>query len=65
MDVDPQLEDEAAEVEEADDAWWATVQEARYLYVRRGDTLVILSGGPEEELIRTAGSLRPVEATDG
>ena len=65
VDVDPQLEDEPAEVEGADDAWWGTVQGATYLYVRRGETLVILSGGPEEDLIRTADSLRPVEAGDG
>jgi hypothetical protein len=63
--VDPQLEDESAEVEGADDAWWGMVREKRYLYVERGETLVILSGLPREDLIRTAGSLRPVEEGDG
>lgn len=65
VDVDPQLEDEPAQVEGADDAWWGTVQDSTYLYVRRGETLVILSGRPEEGLIRTASSLRPVEGGDG
>jgi hypothetical protein len=65
VDVDPQLEDESAEVEGADDAWWGMVREKRYLYVVRGETLVILSGLSREDLIRTAGSLRPVEEGDG
>ena len=60
VDVDPQLEDEPAEVDGADDAWWGSVQEATYLYVRRGKTLIILSGLPREDLLRTAGSLKPV-----
>jgi hypothetical protein len=41
------------------------VREKRYLYVVRGETLVILSGLPREDLIRTAGSLRPVEGNNG
>ena len=61
VDVDPQLEDETAEVEGADDAWWGTVRGKTYLYVRRGETLVILSGLTREDLIQTASSLRPVE----
>jgi hypothetical protein len=65
VDIDPQLEDESAEVEGADDAWWGMVREKRYLYVVRGETLVILSGLSREDLIRTAGSLRPVEEGDG
>ena len=65
VDVDPQLEDESAEVEGADDAWWGMVRDKRYLYVVRGETLVILSGLPREDLIRTAGSLRPVEGNNG
>ena len=65
VDVDPQLEDESAEVEGADDAWWGMVREKRYLYVVRGETLVIMSGLSREDLIRTAGSLRPVEEGDG
>lgn len=65
VDVDPQLRDEPAEVDGADDAWWGSVKEAEYLYVRRGETLVILSGRPGKELIRTAGSLKPVERGDG
>jgi hypothetical protein len=65
VDVDPQLEDESAEVEAADDAWWGMVREKRYLYVQRGETLVIMSGLSREDLIRTAGSLRPVEEGDG
>ncbi len=65
VDVDPQLEDEAAEVEGSDDAWWGTVQENTYLYVRKGETLVILSGASEEELIQTASSLEAVEVGDG
>ena len=65
VDVDPQLEDESAEVEGADDAWWGMVREKRYLYVVRGETLVIMSGLSREDLIRTAGSLRPVEGKDG
>jgi hypothetical protein len=31
VDVDPQLEDESAEVEGADDTWWGTVREKTYL----------------------------------
>ena len=65
VDVDPQLEDEPAEVEGTDDAWWGTVREKTYLYVVRGETLVITSGLPRGDLIRTAGSLRPVEGNDG
>ena len=65
VDVDPQLEDEPAEVEGADDAWWGTVREKWYLYVVRGETLVIMSGLSREDLIRTAGSLRHVEGKDG
>ena len=61
MDVDPQLEDEPAEVEGADDAWWGTVREETYLYVKRGETLVILSGLTREDLLQTASSLEPVE----
>ena len=60
-DVDPQLEDEPAEVEGADDAWWGTVRGKTYLYVMRDETLVILSGLPREDLILTASSLEPVE----
>ena len=65
VDVDPQLEDEPAEVEGADDAWWGAVREKRYLYVVRGETLVIMSGLSREDMIRTADSLRPVEESDG
>jgi hypothetical protein len=65
VDVDPQLEDESAEVEGADDAWWGMVTEKRYLYVVRGETLVIMSGLSREDLIQTADSLRPVEEGDG
>jgi hypothetical protein len=65
VDVDPQLEDESAEVEGADDAWWGMVRERRYLYVVRGETLVIMSGLSREDLIQTADSLRPVEEGDG
>ena len=61
VDVDPPLEDEPAEVEGAGDAWWGTVRDETYLYVVRGETLVILSGLPREDLIRMASSLRPVE----
>jgi hypothetical protein len=64
-DVDPQLKDEPAEVEGADDAWWGMVREKRYLYVERGETLVIMSGLSREDLIQTADSLRPVEGNDG
>ncbi len=65
VDVDPQLEDESAEVEGADDAWWGTVREKTYLYVVRDETLVIISGLSREDLIRTAGSLRLVEVNNG
>lgn len=65
VDVDPQLEDEPAEVERADDAWWGTLGEETYLYVERDETLVIMSGLSRGELIRTAGSLKLVEAGDG
>ena len=65
IDVDPQLEDEPAEVEGADDAWWGTVREKTYLYVQRGETLVIMSGLPRENLIRTAGSLSLVAVNNG
>ena len=65
VDVDPQLEDESAAVEGADDAWWGTVREKTYLYIVRGETLVIMSGLSREDLIRTAGSLRPVEGSNG
>jgi hypothetical protein len=62
--VDPQLEDEPAEGEGADDAWWCTVREKTYLYVVRSETLMILSGLSREDLIRTAGSLRLVEGSN-
>jgi hypothetical protein len=61
VDADPQLEDEPAEVEGSDDAWWGTVRGETYLYDKRGETLVILSGLPREDLIETASSLEPVE----
>ena len=61
VDVDPQLEDEPAEVDGADAAWWGTVRGETYLYVQRGETLVILSGLPREDLTLSASSLRPVE----
>jgi hypothetical protein len=64
-DVDPQLEDEPAAVEGADDAWWGMVRETRYLYVERGETLVIMSGLSREDLIQIADSLRPVEGNNG
>ena len=65
VDVDPQLEDEPAEVEGADDAWWGMVREKRYLYGERGETLVIISGLSREDLIQTADSLRPGEGNNG
>jgi hypothetical protein len=65
VDVDPQLEDESAEVEGADDAWWGMVREKRHLYVVRGETLVIMSGLSREDLIRTAGSLSLVVDNNG
>jgi hypothetical protein len=61
VDVDPQLEDEPAEVDGADAAWWGTVRGETYLYVHRGETLVVLSGLPRKDLTLTASSLRPVE----
>ena len=65
VDVAPGLESEPAKVYGADEAWWSTLEEVTYLYVRRSSTLVILSGHSSDELIRTAGSLRPVEADNG
>ncbi len=65
IDIDPQLEDEPAEVKGANDAWWGMIREKRYLYVKRGKTLVIMSGLPREDLIQTAGSLRLVEVNNG
>jgi hypothetical protein len=65
IDVDPQLEDEPAEVEGVDEAWWGTVGEKTYLYVERDETLVIMSGLSREDLTRTAGLLRLVETGDG
>lgn len=44
----------------ADEAWRGEVAGVTYLYVRRGSTLVILSGGPDAELMAIARSLRPV-----
>ena len=61
VDIAPGLVDEPAEVNGADEAWWGTAQETTYLYVRRGATLIILSGHSSDELIRVAGSLRPVD----
>jgi hypothetical protein len=61
VDVDPQLEDETAEVKGSDDAWWGTVRGETYLYVKRDKTLVILSGMSRKDLIQTASSLKPVE----
>ena len=61
VDIAPGLVDEPAGGRGADEAWWGTVQETAYLYVRRGATLVILSGHSSHELIRVAGSLRPVD----
>ncbi len=60
-DIAPGPVDEPAEVSGADEAWWGTVQETTYLYVRKGATLIILSGHSSDELIRVAGSLRPVD----
>ena len=61
VDVAPGLVDESAEVSGADEAWWGTVRESTHLYVRRGETLVILSRQSRDELVRVAGSLRPVD----
>lgn len=44
----------------ADQAWRGEVAGVTYLYVRRGPTLVILSGAPDAELMAVALSLRPV-----
>ena len=61
VDIAPGLVDEPAEVSGADVAWWGTAQETTYLYVRRGATLIILTGHSSDELIRVAGSLRSVD----
>lgn len=44
----------------ADEAWRGEVAGVRYLYVRRGPTLVILFGAADAELMAIARSLRPV-----
>ena len=62
VEIAPGLEDGPAEVSGADEAWWGNVQGTTHLYVRRGATLIILSGQPRDELIRVAGSLRPVDS---
>ena len=61
VDIAPGLVDEPAEVSGSDEAWWGTVQETTSLYVRRGATLIILSGQASDELSRVAGSLRSVD----
>jgi hypothetical protein len=61
VDIAPGLEDEPAKVSGADEAWWGTAQETKHLYVRKGATLIILSGHASDELIRVAGSLRSVD----
>jgi len=45
----------------ADEAWRATVHERDYVYARRDDVLVLLSGRPDPELVTLAGALMPVE----
>jgi len=45
---------ELVSVTGADDAWWQTASDGRRLAVRFGDTLALLSGRSDDELVATA-----------
>lgn len=51
---------ELATVPGADDAWWQSASDGRRLAVRFGDTLVLLSGTTDDELLETARELAPI-----
>ena len=61
-DVLPPPDDPAEEipVRGADQAWRGEVRGTDYLYVRRGDTLILLDGRTDEARIQIAESLAPV-----
>ncbi len=52
-----------ASVSGADDAWWHSAEGTEYLVVRHGETLVILSGLPDDALVEVASTLEPVNPT--
>lgn len=44
----------------ADDGWWQSASDGRRLAVRFGDTLVLLTGATDDDLLETARKLAPV-----
>lgn len=56
----PEEEDELIQVAGADQAWRGDASGREYLLARRGETLVLLSGRPDDEMIALAGALEPV-----
>ena len=60
-DVLPESEfGRAVSVSGADDSWWHSAEGTEYLAVRWGETLVVLSGLPDDELVDVASGLQPV-----
>jgi len=59
----PEDENEFIEIRGADEAWRGEASGVEYLLVRRGSTLVILSGLPAERLDQAAASLRPISSS--
>jgi hypothetical protein len=48
----------------ADDAWWQPATDGRRLAARFGNTLVLLSGRGDDELVAAAADLRPVTSAE-
>lgn len=53
---------ELVSVPGADDGWWQSATDGRRLAVRFGDTLVLLWGGSDTELVTIARGMRPMSA---
>lgn len=54
---------ELVSVPEADDGWWQSATDGRRLAVRFDDTLALLWGRSDTELVAIARGMRPIEAT--
>lgn len=56
----PHDENEFFEVPGADEAWRGDAGGEPYVLIRRGETLVLLSGAPDEQMVAASSALEPV-----
>lgn len=56
----PEDESESFPVPGADEAWRGDAGDEPYVLIRRGDTLVLLSGATEERMVAVGSALAPV-----